>query len=84
LEEIIMASKRTIITLSESDKSWLESYSKTYGLSMAEAIRRGISRLKKEEYKSTYKEIVRKTVGLWEKGDGLQYQDELRSEWIQG
>lgn len=76
-----MAGKRTIITLSESDKSWLESYSKTYGLSMAEAIRKGIATLKKEEYRATYKEIVRETIGLWEKGDGLQYQNELRSEW---
>ena len=78
-----MASKRTIITLSESDKSWLESYSKTYGLSMAEAIRMGIATLKNEKYRSTYQKIVNETSGIWEKGDGLQYQNELRSEWSQ-
>ncbi len=38
-----MGSLRTIITLSEDDKVWLESYSRTSGISMAEAIRRGIS-----------------------------------------
>jgi|LGVE01.1.fsa_nt_gb hypothetical protein len=38
-------SKRTIITLSEKDKLWLESYGKVFKISVAEAIRQGISRL---------------------------------------
>jgi hypothetical protein len=76
-----MASKRMIITLSEEDKLWLDSYSKTYGVSIAEAIRTGISLLKSVKYRSTYQKIVNDTSGIWKKGDGLKYQKKLRSEW---
>jgi len=44
-----MASKRTIITLSEEDKRWLESYSSLNKVSMAEEIRQGIHKLKEAE-----------------------------------
>ena len=44
-----MASKRTIITLSEEDKRWLESYSSLNRVSGAEAIRQGIRKLKEAE-----------------------------------
>jgi len=76
-----MGSKRTIITVSDEDKLWLENYSRSYGISMAEAIRRGITRLKVEEGQSTYERIVRHTRGIWQKEDGLEYQKKLRNEW---
>lgn len=78
-----MASKRTIITLSEEDKKWLESYSSVHGVSVAEAIRQGIRKLKDTEFQETYKAIVQKTKGIWGKGDGLSYQRHIRSEWDQ-
>jgi len=49
LAEGNMASKRTIITLSEEDKRWLESYSSLNRVSGAEAIRQGIRKLKEAE-----------------------------------
>ena len=76
-----MASKRTIITLSEEDKQWLESYSRAHQVSLAEAIRQGIRRLKDAELEKTYRTIVHNTRGIWKEGDGLQYQRRLRSEW---
>ncbi|MFH1350894.1 MAG: hypothetical protein ABII26_08135 [Pseudomonadota bacterium] len=76
-----MGSKRTIITLSEEDKSWLEAYGRAYNLSLAEAIRRGISKLKESEESNTYRELVNATKGVWKKGDGLEYQKKMRSEW---
>ena len=76
-----MGSQRTIITISDEDKSWLESYSKTYGISMAETIRKGIARLRDEKGKATYQRLVRETRGIWKREDGLQYQEKLRSEW---
>lgn len=76
-----MGSRRTIITVSEEDKLWLENYSRSYGISMAEAIRRGITRLKVEEGQSTYERIVRHTRGIWQKEEGLEYQKKLRNEW---
>ena len=76
-----MASKRTIITLPEEDKQWLESYSRVHRVSVAEAIRQGIRKLKDTEFKETYKTIVRDSRGVWKKGDGLAYQKGIRSEW---
>ena len=76
-----MASKRTIITLSEEDKQWLESYSSAHQVSVAEAIRQGIRRLKEGELQETYRVLVQSSKGLWKKGDGLKYQRKIRSEW---
>jgi len=76
-----MGSQRTIITISEKDKGWLESFSKARGISMAEAIRQGIAQLKEKEAKNIYRTLVEETSGMWKKGDGLAYQEKLRSEW---
>lgn len=76
-----MRSQRTIITISGEDRLWLENYSRSYGISMAEAIRRGIARLRDEEGKSIYQLLVGETKGIWQKGDGMEYQKEARSEW---
>jgi len=76
-----MASTRTIITLPEADKDWLKAYSKVHKISVAEAIRQGIKVLKNIETEQTYRQLVMKTEGLWQKGDGLDYQEKIRSEW---
>lgn len=76
-----MGNQRTIITVSDKDKAWLEGFSKARGISMAEAIRRGIAQLKEREEKNTYLTLVEETSGIWKKGDGLAYQEKLRSEW---
>ena len=65
-----MGSQRTIITISDEDRLWLENYSRSYGISMAEAIRRGIGRLRDEEGRSFYQLIVRETKGIWQKEMG--------------
>ncbi|UCD82135.1 MAG: hypothetical protein JSW26_12130 [Desulfobacterales bacterium] len=76
-----MASKRTIITLSEEDKQWLESYSSLHRVSVAEAIRQGIRKLKEAELFENYRAIVQNSKGLWKNGDGLDYQKKIRAEW---
>jgi hypothetical protein len=76
-----MASKRIILTISEEDKRWLESYSSLHKVSVAEAIRRGIRKLKDAELLENYQALVQNTNGLWKKGDGLDYQQEIRTEW---
>jgi hypothetical protein len=76
-----MASVRTIITLSEEDKQWLESYSSLHHMSVAEAVRRGIRKLKEAEFSENYKTLVLNSKGLWKKGDGLTYQKQIRTEW---
>lgn len=76
-----MPSKRTIITISDIEKRWLMNYTKIHGISMAEAIRRGIACLKTSKSSDSYLRMVNQTKGIWLKGDGLRYQEKLRSEW---
>ena len=76
-----MGSQRTIITLSDNDKAWIESYSKASGISMAEAIRQGIAHLRALEEKNIFQTLIEETRGIWSKDDGLAYQDKIRSEW---
>ena len=76
-----MAGKRTIITLSEEDKRWLESYSSLNRVSVAEAIRQGIRKLKEAELFENYQTLVQRTNGAWKKGDGLNFQKKIRAEW---
>ena len=76
-----MANKRTIITIPEEDKRWLESYSSLHRVSVAEAIRQGIRRLKEAELYENYQTLVQNTKGIWKKGDGLTYQKKMRAEW---
>jgi Arc/MetJ-type ribon-helix-helix transcriptional regulator len=76
-----MASKRTIITLPDDDKAWLEGYSRTKNISMAEAIRQGIRKLKESMQQDNYQLVLKKTKGKWTAEDGLEYQNNVRSEW---
>ena len=76
-----MGAQKTRITISDDEKSWLESYSRIRGISMAEAIRKAIARLREQEGQSTYQSLIGQTQGIWKKGDGLEYQKKLRSEW---
>ncbi|HEJ83206.1 MAG TPA: hypothetical protein ENO25_01435 [Desulfobacteraceae bacterium] len=76
-----MGNVRTIVTISEEDKIWIESYSRTAGISMAEAIRKGIAQLREREEKNIYSKLIEETQGTWTKEDGLEYQEKLRSEW---
>jgi hypothetical protein len=76
-----MGTQRTIITISDDDKLWLGSYSRSRNISMAEAVRRGIARLKADEGRSTYERVLTQTAGMWTGMDGLEYQEALRNEW---
>jgi hypothetical protein len=76
-----MKNARTIITISEQEKRWLATYSGLHGVSLAEAIRRGIACLKSAEGDNTYCKLVQNTTGIWKQGDALIYQNVIRSEW---
>jgi hypothetical protein len=76
-----MKSARTIITISEQEKRWLAAYSVLHGVSMAEAIRRGIVCLKTAEGPAEYRKLVQNSGGIWKRGDALRYQEEVRTEW---
>ncbi len=76
-----MKNTRTIVTISEQEKRWLAAYSGLHGVSVAEAIRRGIACLKSAESRDAYCKVVQNTAGIWKQGDALTYQNEIRSEW---
>lgn len=76
-----MAGSRTIITLPEEDKKWLQSYSRAHDISLAEAVRQGVQKLRIAEQQELYRSLVNSTKGIWKKGNGLEYQESIRSEW---
>jgi hypothetical protein len=76
-----MPAKRIIITIPVEDKLWLDGYAKERKISAAEAIRQAVGLLKKEQRQKTYQKLVEITCGIWNKGDGLAYQQEMRGEW---
>jgi len=76
-----MGGNRTLITLSDSDKTWLQDYSRAHGISLAEAVRQGIQRLRLTERQELYRTLVENTKGVWKRGNGLKYQEAIRSQW---
>lgn len=78
-----METKRIIITLPVEVRVWLTGYSRAHGISVAEAIRQGIERLKETEGQELYQRLLEGTRGLWRQGDGLAYQQKMRAEWHQ-
>ena len=71
---------RTIISLDDDMKHWLEQHSKHAGVSMAELIRSALRLLQAQEQK-TFEDLLAKTSGTWTQGDGLDYQTAIRAEW---
>jgi len=59
-----MKSARTIITISEHEKRWLAAYSGLHGVSLAEAVRRGIACLKAAEGHDAYRRLVQNSAGI--------------------
>ena len=75
---------RTIISLSDEDKSWLDQRSRAERVPMTELVRQAV-----REYRERYDaggpsrlhELLGRTRGCWTHGDGLRYQDAARDEW---
>lgn len=76
-----MVARKMNISISFEVETWLESYSKVKGISIADAIEVAIQRLKEDEDRDIYQTLLSQTCGIWKKGDGLKYQETLRSEW---
>ncbi|HEY7334873.1 MAG TPA: hypothetical protein VH639_08315 [Bryobacteraceae bacterium] len=70
---------RIVLSLEERETSWLKRRSESTGESMAEIVRRAVRKLKESE--DELEELLEATKGIWRKGDGLEYQREIREEW---
>jgi hypothetical protein len=44
-------------------------------------VRQGVKKLKIAEQQELYRSLVDSTKGIWKKGKGLEYQENIRSEW---
>ena len=76
---------RTIISLSEDDKMWLDRTAQASGVTMTELVRRAVRKLREAESPAepepTFDELLESTRGTWTEGDGLAWQLRLRAEW---
>lgn len=74
---------RTIITISEKDKAWLDQYSRRHHQSTAETIRLAIHEFRKAQRPATLTSALEETRGMWasKKQDGLKQVEKLRGEW---
>lgn len=75
---------RTVVNFDDNDKKWLDELASERHIPMTEIVRQAVHyyRQKIESDKElTFEELLKKTAGLWKKGDGLAYQKKLRKEW---
>ncbi len=77
------AMTRTIVSIPEEEKKWLESYSRRHGISSAEIVRRAIREYRRKESQKSLAGVLRETAGAWTsiKGDTRDHVDALRKEW---
>jgi len=71
---------RTIISLDDTDKLWLDEEAKRIGKPMTEVVRMAI-RVFREERERSFNNLLSQTSGTWTEGDGLEYQNRIRAEW---
>lgn len=74
---------RTIITLQESDKRWLDRYSERSGKATAETIRLAIKEFQKKTQSQEYEDALKSTAGVLKnsKEDSVRFVRKIREEW---
>ena len=76
-------STRTIISLPNAQKAWLDALAKRSGMTMTAVVRDAVAHYQKHlaEPTNDFAALGAKLQGTWPKGDGLTYQTTLRNEW---
>ena len=74
---------RTVISLPDDDKRWLDRRAAQEGVPMTELIRRAVRLLREHggAERPPFEELLERTRGTWKHGDGLRYQRKTRREW---
>jgi len=75
---------RTIISIEQEEKTWLDREAKSQKVAMTEIVRRALRCYREQKETETPPDLVqllKQTQGIWEAGDGLDYQRRLRGEW---
>ena len=71
---------RSPITFDVKDREWLQKKSAETGKSMSYIVRVAVRALRESEEKS-FEHILNESSGVWQNGDGLEYQKRIREEW---
>ena len=73
---------RTIVTLEEGDKRWLDRYSDQHGQSIAQTIRMAIKDFQTGARAGDYRKKLKDTAGILKgKDDSVRFVRKLREEW---
>lgn len=74
---------RTVVSLDEADKPWLDQQAALQQVSMTEVVRQALHafRAARERNNNDFSALLDDTSGLWTEGDGLDWQQKMRSEW---
>jgi hypothetical protein len=74
---------RTIISLDDEDKAWLDRRAEEEGMTMTQLVRNAIRKYRQELAAAapSFERRLRETAGLWQGEEGLEYQRRVRSEW---
>ena len=73
---------RTIVTIEESDKRWLDRYSDRQNQSTAETIRMAIREFQKKAQEGDIRNALKDTAGLLKgREDSVRFVRKLRREW---
>jgi hypothetical protein len=74
---------RTVISLDEESKKWLDRRAREENISTAELIRTAVRKYRDEKSREALplKDLLKQTSGIWRRDDGLTYQRRLRKEW---
>jgi len=70
---------RTVISLDESDKAWLDQQASSRHVPMEEPVR--VYRASQPRGEEDLEALLAGTEGIWWQGDGLEWQERLRNEW---
>jgi hypothetical protein len=78
-----IAMVRTVISLDDDDKAWLDRAARSERIPMTRLVRRAIRRLREEQEAAPqgFERLLRETAGTWKAGDGLAALRRLRAEW---
>ena len=75
---------RTIISLSDEDKAWLDRQARAEHVPMTEVVRRAVREYRERRPdggRSRLHDLLGRTRGCWTRGDGLRFQNAARDEW---
>jgi len=74
---------RTIISIPEDEKKWLDTYGKRHRISSAEVVRLAVREFRRMKADKSLARVLRETAGTWKsvKGETAEQVENLRAEW---